>query len=179
MSLRVLHQKRGRRKRRRRRREGGESGCQLNGRCFTTVARGGITLVALLNRWFASTCGKNQPLPCVRGLKGHTVKGWSAIKRSAIIEFRTEKNVQLQFNCTLDSVVDSFLSPCFSAFFFSFPSSHPHFLSLFFILYERIFFRDGILSNRGDSFSRRWKERKMRERSFWKIPFRKHFRGDF
>lgn len=178
MSLRVLHQKRGRRKRRRRRREGGKW-LSAEWSVFYNSGERRITLVALLNRWFASTCGKNQPLPCVRGLKGHTVKGWSAIKRSAIIEFRTEKNVQLQFNCTLDSVVDSFLSPCFSAFFFSFPSSHPHFLSLFFILYERIFFRDGILSNRGDSFSRRWKERKMRERSFWKIPFRKHFRGDF
>lgn len=178
MSLRVLHQKRGRRKRRRRRREGGKW-LSAEWPVFYNSGERRITLVALLNRWFASTCGKNQPLPCVRGLKGHTVKGWSAIKRSAIIEFRTEKNVQLQFNCTLDSVVDSFLSPCFSAFFFSFPSSHPHFLSLFFILYERIFFRDGILSNRGDSFSRRWKERKMRERSFWKIPFRKHFRGDF
>ena len=178
MSLRVLHQKRGRRKRRRRRREGGKW-LSAEWSVFYNSGERRITLVALLNRWFASTCGKNQPLPCVRGLKGHTVKGWSAIKRSAIIEFRTEKNVQLQFNCTLDSVVDSFLSPCFSAFFFSFPSPHPHFLSLFFILYERIFFRDGILSNRGDSFSRRWKERKMRERSFWKIPFRKHFRGDF
>lgn len=162
MSLRVLHQKRGRRKRRRRRREGGKW-LSAEWPVFYNSGERRITLVALLNRWFASTCGKNQPLPCVRGLKGHTVKGWSAIKRSAIIEFRTEKNVQLQFNCTLDSVVDSFLSPCFSAFFFLFPPPIPTFFPFFLSSMREFSFETGfwaiaVIAFQGVGRNGRWEK---------------------
>lgn len=131
MSLRVLHQKRGRR----RRKEGGKW-LSAEWPVFYNSGERRITLVALLNRWFASTCGKNQQLPCVRGLKGHR-KGLKRHKTKPLSGSGRRKNVQLQFNCTLDSVVDSFFLHAFLHFFPPIPT----FLSFFIIFHENFLSR--------------------------------------
>lgn len=134
MSLRVLHQKRGRR----RRKEGGKW-LSAEWPVFYNSGERRITLVALLNRWFASTCGKNQQLPCVRGLKGHR-KGLKRHKTKPLSGSGRRKKMS---SYSLIAPLTLLSIPSFSMLFCIFFPPSPLFFR-FLSSSMRIFFRDEI-----------------------------------